>query len=243
MRVVFMDARSDVHFTKGGRWLHVASTNRSRSTPQLHFKPSPTISGQGQVAKQPPRESTKLLAKRRTPGTMDGSSAPLHTRAIRLGLDVANGRHPLSRFVPAALLLFDAVLCALVIWKVPCKPPAHPISPLPLGLLRGTGNTADFCHTRHRDRLGGLHGAGQALPRRRARLHAHRGRHRAARVPRRARLHLHGALPRHGPGDQRPRRAVHIRGHVPGDARPRHGMLQEGGRKQHPPLRFISRAN
>lgn len=51
---------------------------------------------------------------------MDGSSVPLHTRAIRLGLDVANGRHPLSKFVPAMLLLFDAVLCALIIWKVPC---------------------------------------------------------------------------------------------------------------------------
>lgn len=55
---------------------------------------------------------------------MDGSSVPLHTRAIRLGLDVANGRHPLSRFVPALLLVFDAVLCALVIWKVPCRFPA-----------------------------------------------------------------------------------------------------------------------
>lgn len=55
------------------------------------------------------------------PGTMDGSASPLQARAIRLGLDVANGRHPLSRFVPALLLLFDAVLCALVIWRVPCK--------------------------------------------------------------------------------------------------------------------------
>lgn len=56
------------------------------------------------------------------PETMDGSPPPLHTRVVRLGLDVANGRHPLSRFVAPLLLLFDAVLCALVIWRVPCRP-------------------------------------------------------------------------------------------------------------------------
>ncbi|KAM7186327.1 ALG3 domain containing protein [Rhypophila sp. PSN 637] len=44
---------------------------------------------------------------------------PIHIQAINLALDIANGRHPLSKLIPAALLLLDTLLCALVIWKVP----------------------------------------------------------------------------------------------------------------------------
>ncbi|OAA48447.1 Glycosyltransferase, ALG3 [Metarhizium rileyi] len=44
---------------------------------------------------------------------------PPHKAALRLALDVANGRHALSKFIPIALWLADAVLCSLIIWKVP----------------------------------------------------------------------------------------------------------------------------
>lgn len=46
--------------------------------------------------------------------------APLYAQAIGLALDIANGRHFLSKLIPPALFLLDALLCALVIWKVPC---------------------------------------------------------------------------------------------------------------------------
>jgi hypothetical protein len=43
------------------------------------------------------------------------------SQAVGFALDVANGCHTLSRFVPPALFALDTVLCALIIWKVPCK--------------------------------------------------------------------------------------------------------------------------
>lgn len=45
---------------------------------------------------------------------------PPHKQALRFALEVANGRHALSKLVPLVLWLADAVLCGLVIWKVPC---------------------------------------------------------------------------------------------------------------------------
>ncbi len=42
-------------------------------------------------------------------------------RAFSFAADVANGRHALSKLVAPTLLALDAVLCALIIWKVPCK--------------------------------------------------------------------------------------------------------------------------
>ncbi|EFY97398.2 ALG3 domain (glycosyl transferase family 58) protein [Metarhizium robertsii] len=44
---------------------------------------------------------------------------PPHKQALRFALDVANGRHALSKLVPLVLWLADGVLCGLVIWKVP----------------------------------------------------------------------------------------------------------------------------
>ena len=41
-------------------------------------------------------------------------------KAYRQVLDIANGRHQLSYLVPVALWLFDAVLCQIIIFKVPC---------------------------------------------------------------------------------------------------------------------------
>lgn len=45
---------------------------------------------------------------------------PIYAQAIGLVLDIANGRHFLSKLIPATLFLLDTLLCALVIWKVPC---------------------------------------------------------------------------------------------------------------------------
>ncbi|KAK3943313.1 Dol-P-Man:Man(5)GlcNAc(2)-PP-Dol alpha-1 3-mannosyltransferase [Diplogelasinospora grovesii] len=53
------------------------------------------------------------------PATMADRNVPIHQQAIRLALDIANGRHALSAFVPPALLLADAALCMLIIWKIP----------------------------------------------------------------------------------------------------------------------------
>jgi alpha-1,3-mannosyltransferase len=44
---------------------------------------------------------------------------PIHQRAVRLVFDIANGRHALSKFIPPALWHADALLCALVIWRIP----------------------------------------------------------------------------------------------------------------------------
>lgn len=54
-------------------------------------------------------------------GTMDQKQSAVYVRAYNLGLDIANGRHPLSKTIAPLLWIFDLVLCALVIWKVPCK--------------------------------------------------------------------------------------------------------------------------
>ncbi|GAB0132445.1 dolichyl-P-Man:Man(5)GlcNAc(2)-PP-dolichol alpha-1,3-mannosyltransferase [Epichloe bromicola] len=44
---------------------------------------------------------------------------PLYKQARRFALDVTTGRHALSKLVPMALWLGDAVLCGLIIWKIP----------------------------------------------------------------------------------------------------------------------------
>jgi alpha-1,3-mannosyltransferase len=42
-------------------------------------------------------------------------------QAVTFVGDVANRRHALSQLVPLGLWAVDALLCALIIWKVPCK--------------------------------------------------------------------------------------------------------------------------
>lgn len=42
-------------------------------------------------------------------------------RPIQLGLDIASGRHTLSKAIPPLLWLLDAALTSGIIWKVPCK--------------------------------------------------------------------------------------------------------------------------
>ncbi|KAJ4403002.1 dolichyl-P-Man:Man(5)GlcNAc(2)-PP-dolichol alpha-1,3-mannosyltransferase [Neurospora sp. IMI 360204] len=53
------------------------------------------------------------------PSRKPESKPPLHQQAIQFALDVANGRHVLSKLIPPALFLADALLCGLIIWKVP----------------------------------------------------------------------------------------------------------------------------
>ncbi|OHX00487.1 dolichyl-p-man:man c -pp-dolichyl mannosyltransferase [Colletotrichum incanum] len=50
---------------------------------------------------------------------MANQAPPIYVQATHLVLDVANGRHALSRAIPPLLLALDAVLCGLIIWKVP----------------------------------------------------------------------------------------------------------------------------
>lgn len=51
---------------------------------------------------------------------MANKDPSLVSQAVALAFDVANGRNALSKLVAPALFLLDAVLCALVIWKIPC---------------------------------------------------------------------------------------------------------------------------
>ncbi|KAI1377609.1 glycosyltransferase family 58 protein [Hypoxylon crocopeplum] len=50
---------------------------------------------------------------------MASKDPSLFSQAVNLAFDVANGRNALSKLVPPCLFLLDAVLCALVIWKIP----------------------------------------------------------------------------------------------------------------------------
>lgn len=47
------------------------------------------------------------------------SSPPLYVQAVQFVFDVLTGRSALSILVPFALFALDAILCGLVIWKVP----------------------------------------------------------------------------------------------------------------------------
>ncbi|CAM1511725.1 Fc.00g092380.m01.CDS01 [Cosmosporella sp. VM-42] len=50
---------------------------------------------------------------------MSQPEPPIYIQAYRFVTDVLVGRHVLSKFVPVALWLADAVLCAGIIWKIP----------------------------------------------------------------------------------------------------------------------------
>ncbi|KAK0627445.1 glycosyltransferase family 58 protein [Immersiella caudata] len=50
---------------------------------------------------------------------MPDSKPPIHQQAARFAFDIANGRHALSKLIPPALWTADALLCGLVIWRIP----------------------------------------------------------------------------------------------------------------------------
>lgn len=58
---------------------------------------------------------------------MADKEATIFGQAARLVLDIANGRHILSKAIPPLLLVLDAVLCGLIIWKVPCMRLVFPL--------------------------------------------------------------------------------------------------------------------
>lgn len=60
------------------------------------------------------------VEKMADPAKKPESKPPVHQQAIDFALDVANGRHVLSKLIPPALYLADGLLCGLIIWKVPC---------------------------------------------------------------------------------------------------------------------------
>lgn len=60
-----------------------------------------------------------------TDGKMAKPDEPLYKQAVRFAVDVASGRHALSKLIPVALWLADAVFCGLIIWKVACKLKLH----------------------------------------------------------------------------------------------------------------------
>lgn len=63
---------------------------------------------------------------------MASDKKPAQARSVFGQLaDIANGRHTLSRFIPPALLAFDALLCIAILFKVPCTSPYT----FPSGLL------------------------------------------------------------------------------------------------------------
>lgn len=47
---------------------------------------------------------------------------PTHVSYLRQAKDLAIGVHPWSKYVPPLLLLADALLTSLIIYKVACKP-------------------------------------------------------------------------------------------------------------------------
>ncbi|KAL2170258.1 hypothetical protein VTG60DRAFT_5034 [Thermothelomyces hinnuleus] len=63
---------------------------------------------------------TRMRSSSKTPtATMADQNLPIHIRTTRLVFNILNGRHVLSKVIPPLLFLADALLCALIIWKVP----------------------------------------------------------------------------------------------------------------------------
>ncbi|KAJ9138210.1 Dol-P-Man [Pleurostoma richardsiae] len=50
---------------------------------------------------------------------MADQQPPVFAQAARLVADILKGRHVLSKYIPPALLVLDALLCGLIIWRIP----------------------------------------------------------------------------------------------------------------------------
>ena len=107
----------------------------------------------------------------------------LYNRGIDL---VTNPKH--TRWLAPLLQIADSCLCALIIWKVPCKPFREPIAePIPKFPKASAEHTFS---RRHRNRLASLYATSDPIPRRRTRLHAHQRRHRTSSLSRGACLRI-----------------------------------------------------
>ena len=123
----------------------------------------------------------------------------LYEQAIRISCDPKN-----TQWVSPLLLVTDATLCALIIWKVPCRPlhsssPRSYVSAFHISILvppnclncivRGFQKYTDATF-RYRNRLDDLYGAGFPLPFGRTRLYTNQRRDRTARISCSTCLHL-----------------------------------------------------
>ncbi|KAH8808876.1 glycosyltransferase family 58 protein [Xylogone sp. PMI_703] len=57
----------------------------------------------------------------------DKKSPPLYMTAYNQVVDLAMSRHPLAKYIPPLLILFEALLCSLVISFIPCKYLSFPL--------------------------------------------------------------------------------------------------------------------
>jgi hypothetical protein len=109
---------------------------------------------------------------------------PWYTDLPRQAKRLALGEHQLSKYIPPALLLCDALLCSLIISKVACRLLAQS-SLVAVGLIM-------LC--RYGNRLESLYGTNRAVRGRRTRLYQYQGWHRALGLPRCACVHLLGIV-------------------------------------------------
>lgn len=131
--------------------------------------------------------------------------------------DLAMGVHPLARYVPPLLLLADAVLCTLVIWKISCNDYLFLRSYLFYLTIFSCVPILTSRH-RHGNRLESLHGANRTVHSWRARLHQDQGRYRTAGVSSCACLYLLDTILCYAPWEEHPARAGDIWGFVFGNS-------------------------
>jgi len=94
----------------------------------------------------------------------------LYRRAVGVATDPKQ-----TRWLSPLLLAADAALCALIIWKIPCKQtPQASKAPIEAAMnFRVRMYAADKQRCRHRNRLESLHAANHSVSKRRKGLHAH----------------------------------------------------------------------
>lgn len=146
------------------------------------------------------------------------------TQGTRFVSNVLTGQHALSKFIPVALWLADAVGTSLIIWKVPCALRLIPSKPI----------TELTCVYRHRDRLGGIYATGFTIHLRRTRLYQDRGRHGSSRVSSCACLHFHRIVPYYGRGQKHFPRTRDLWRSLYGDTCSGHALLLESQGKPQP---------
>jgi hypothetical protein len=61
------------------------------------------------------------MAKKSATSSASKETVPWHNDLLGQAKHLAHGDHPLSKYIPPALLLCDALLCSLIISKVECK--------------------------------------------------------------------------------------------------------------------------
>lgn len=154
----------------------------------------------------------------------DDNDNNIVSQAINFARNVATGHHWLSRLIPTALWLLDALLCWVIIKKIPCKRDHTMIKSRHQDMHTHTDQDLS---TRHRDRLDSLHGASPAGRGRREGVHPDQGRHGASGLPGCSCLDLPGPLLPHRPRQEHRARPGPFRRAVLGHVGYCHALLQE----------------